>query len=81
MDADSQRTIIRPPCCDKWWGSLTPVQKMWLHTRLWDLEILAGWDSDIMVRTLETLHRQQVARYTPAYVNGHTNIHTLEGTI
>jgi hypothetical protein len=80
MDIDNQRTISGTHCCDKWWGSLTPVQKMWLHTHLWDIEILAGWTSDVMVQTLGSLHSQQVARYAPAYINGHSNGLTPTGT-
>ena len=80
MDPDNHRAIPITPCCDKWWGNLTPVQKLWLHTHLWDLEILAGWASDVMVHTLESLHGQQVARYTPSFINGHSNGLTSTGT-
>ena len=76
MDLNNQRAIPRTHCCDKWWSSLTPVQKLWLHTHLWDLEMLAGWTSDVMAQTLESLHGDQVARYTPTYVNGHGNGHS-----
>ena len=53
MDADHQLSPTRTTCCETWWDNLTPVQKLWLHTRLWDLEILTGWDSDLMVREME----------------------------
>ena len=65
------KSSINKPCCDQWWGELTQVQRMWLHSHLWDLDILAGWTSSIVLRALESLHSQQVDRYTPTSANGH----------
>ena len=67
MDADNHRPDAGTGCCDAWWGSLTPVQRMWLHLRLWDLEILAGWTSDVVVQALRSDHGQIIRRYTPTY--------------
>ena len=52
-------------CCQAWWGSLTPVQRTWLHSRFWDLEILAGWTSDMMVGDLLNGHDDRTGRYSP----------------
>jgi len=52
-------------CCQTWWDSLTPVQRTWLHSRFWDLEILAGWTSDMMVGDLLNGHDKRTGRYSP----------------
>ena len=70
MDAVNQSSITGTLCCDNWWGSLTSVQKIWLHSHLWDLEILAGWTSEVMVQALESHHSQQTDRYSPVHTNG-----------
>ena len=70
MDEDIQTLNSETHCCEQWWSSLTPVQKLYLHTHLWDLEILAGWESEVLVRSLDYLHRERVGLYTPIYSNG-----------
>ena len=70
MEAGYQQCNNGHDCCANWWGALTPVQKMWLHSHLWDLEILEGWTSDIIVNAVKSHHSQRVQRYSPAYTNG-----------
>ena len=70
MDTDYQPAGTRTSCCDDWWANLTPVQRMWLHSHLWDLEILAGWASDIMVQAVKSHHSQRVYPYGPTHTNG-----------
>ena len=57
-------------CCANWWGDLTPIQRMWLHSHLWDLEVLEGWTSDTLLKAVESHHNQRVLRYSPDYTNG-----------
>ena len=70
MEAGYERSSNGTNCCANWWGGLTPLQKMWLHSHLWDLEILEGWTSDTFVNAVKTHYSQRVLRYTPAYTNG-----------
>ena len=52
-------------CCQAWWASPTPVQQTWLHSRFWDLEILVGCTSDVMVDDLLHGHDDRTGRYSP----------------
>ena len=70
MSPGNQPTDSGTSCCNEWWGSLTPVQKMWVHSHLLDLEFLASWASDIMVQDLENDHARRIDRYAPVYSNG-----------
>ncbi|HJN86557.1 MAG: hypothetical protein QF714_02550 [Dehalococcoidia bacterium] len=38
--------------------------KMWLHSQLWDLEIFAGWTSQVMVQTVARRDGLRMGRYT-----------------
>ena len=71
VNENNGKSSVKNPCCDQWWGELTQVQRMWLHSHLWDLDILAGWTSGIVLGALESLHSQQADRYTPTSANGH----------
>ena len=71
MASDNHRTGPGSICCESWWDSLTPVQRMWLHAHLWDLEILAGWSSKIMVQSVSDHHTQRTDRYTPTHNGSH----------
>jgi len=63
VGADKHLAGTKASCCDAWWDSLTPLQRMWLHTHLWDLEILAGWTSQVMVQTVAKRHGLSMGRY------------------
>ena len=70
MEAGYYRGHNGTGCCANWWHGLTPIQKMWLHSHLWDLEILEGWTSDTFLEAVESHHSQRVLRYSPGYTNG-----------
>ena len=69
MDAGYHLGHNGTSCCANWWGGLTAIQKMWLHSHLWDLEILEGWTSHTFLEEVKNNHSQRVLRYSPDYTD------------
>ena len=49
-------------CCQTWWDGLSEVQKLLLHTKLWDINIFSGWGSSMMVNNLVDYHDKLMKR-------------------